>query len=96
MAVANVALAATPTKIKDDYRVDELGTSIMDGWAAWHANTSQRPRTFSGYVQPDGGEPRRIPQRGDVSIGNLIEDGPRAGEVVFTAWGAHERRHPLV
>ena len=73
------AFAATPTRLVDT----DAPTASSDretGWTAWSEYNGHR---WIGYVRPDGGSRRKIPSTGDTSIGSIMLDGPRAGQVVF-------------
>jgi hypothetical protein len=76
------ATAATPIKIIDT-KADESHPSVADGWEAWSANTQAHRKALHGHVRPTGGSITRIPSKGHVEIGNIITDGPHAGQVVF-------------
>ncbi|HEV8088981.1 MAG TPA: hypothetical protein VGQ50_09985 [Actinomycetota bacterium] len=83
--VAGTALAATPVKVLDKKGVMEFGGSQIDGWLAWDQNSKAHPKRFHTYVQPDGGSAVRVPIKGGTRSGDLIQTGPRAGQLVFEA-----------
>jgi len=73
--------ATTPVKIIDT-KADESHPSVADGWQAWSANTPAHRKALDGYVRSTGGPIRRIPIQGHVRVGNIVTDGPHAGQVV--------------
>lgn len=75
------AAAATPIKIIDTKAV-EVRPSVADGWDVWTANTLAHPNALHGYVRPTGGAIEQIPIGGHTRTGNIITDGPHAGQVV--------------
>lgn len=78
------ASAATPIKIIDTKANAEYRPSVADGWETWSGFAITHPkRDHHGYVRPTGGAITKIPVRGNVSTGNIITDGPHAGQVVF-------------
>ena len=80
--VAGPASAVTPVKIADT-RAAEFGPSVSDDWQVWTANTLAHPRVFRAYVRATGGSTTTMPTKGyDVRAGNIIGDGPHAGQVV--------------
>lgn len=81
LLAAAPAMAATPIKIIDTKALEHR-PSVADGWEAWSANTLAHPNTLHGYVRPTGGAVERIPIDGHTGIGNIITDGPHAGQVV--------------
>ena len=88
VALATVSLlvgsadATTPVKIIDT-KADESHPSVADGWQAWSANTPAHRKALNGYVRPTGGPIRGIPVKGHVRVGNVVTDGPHAGQVVL-------------
>jgi hypothetical protein len=85
VALPHTANAVTPVRVLDTSEADEWFGSMQGDWFAWTANTSQRPKDIRGYVREAGSDPRRIQINGDVFVGDVILDGPRAGQVVVTA-----------
>lgn len=77
------ATAATPIKIIDRKANAEYRPSVADGWEAWSGFAIAHPKRHHGYVRPTGGSIKRIPVPGNVSTGNIITDGPYAGQLVL-------------
>jgi len=85
--IAGTALAATPVKVLDTKGAREESGSRIDGWLTWEQNSKAHPHTFGAYVRPDGGSAVRIPIKGKSNQPELIQTGPRAGQVIFQAQG---------
>jgi hypothetical protein len=82
LLAGSAGAATTPTKIIDT-KANESHPSVADGWAAWSSDTPAKPKALHGYVRPTGGAISRIPVKGHVRIGNIVTDGPHAGQVVL-------------
>jgi hypothetical protein len=81
--------SAAPTKIVDDASVNEWLGSQIDGWTAWSANTVAHPKTLRVYTQADGAQAHVVPIPGKTFVGDIVQNGARAGQVVFEAPGQH-------
>ena len=78
--------SAAPIRVVDTKTNAEYTGSVADGWEAWTSRPVNRPKANShGYVRPTGGSSTRIPYPGRVGTGNIVTDGPYAGNVVFHA-----------
>jgi hypothetical protein len=80
MVATTAALAAT--KIVDDPGRKEWHGSQIDGWTAWSSNSGAHPRILRVYVKPDGGSKTVIPLSGESFLGDIVQKGGRAGQVV--------------
>lgn len=87
LIVALPANAVTVQKVVDTRSVDEVGLSLATGWTVWSQNSPTHPKAWTGWVMPDGSAATKIRFNGDVAVGNVITDGPRANSVVFWTEG---------
>jgi len=85
VALPSAATAVTPVRVLDSRGASELSGTLHGDRFGWTANSAQRPKTFRGYVSEAGGLAHKIKIAGDLFVGDVILDGPRAGQVVVTA-----------
>jgi hypothetical protein len=85
IGLVGTARAATPQEVLDDGTVDEWDGSEIDGWLAWSANSEARPKRYKAWVRAEGGSPVRVTIEGDAFVGDLIQTGAKAGQLVFLA-----------
>lgn len=76
------AWAATPVKLVDT-KADESSPTSADGWLAWSVWNRSAGRDIA-WLDPSGPEdPRKVPTTASAYVGDIVLDGPRAGEAVF-------------
>ena len=77
--LADAAVAATPVKVIDTPAKEASG-GIAEGWVGWSTFTNG---AWKAFVRPDGASARKIPTADSAFIGDIVLDGPRAGQAVF-------------
>ena len=83
---AGIALAAVPEVVLNDPNVDEMRSSVSDGYLVWSANTEAKPGRYNSYVQADGGQPVRINPIGTKSFSATIDQTT----IVYEEAGRHD------
>jgi len=85
------AFAATPTKVLDDPKVNEVGVDVSVDYFAWSSNSEKRPDRWNTYVRPIGGGPATKVNRNGTQSDNFGIDG---STVVYEAYnGSNDNLH---
>jgi hypothetical protein len=68
------ASAASPTRVLDDPKVNEVGVAASVGYFAWSSNSERHPGQYNTYVRPSSGGPAtRVNPKGTTSDNLGIE-----------------------